>query len=161
MDIEQIFNTYFKKVYLFYYHKTMHQQIAEDLTSKAFLVFAQKARDIEIDDPKSFLFGIARRVWSGYLRDKYRSKEITIDLENVQLKDEPATDVKVSFQDSDIAQIVEMLPKSQKKIIELRYVNNLSVSETAEFLGHNIDYVKTTQSRALRSLRKYIQEASI
>lgn len=160
MNIEALFNQQFRRVYLFYYRKTMHQHVAEDLTSKAFLVFAQKARDLEIDEPEAFLHGIVKKLWLQYLRDKYRSKEIVADL-SAEIPDErPTSSEPIDFAKTLIASYVQQLPPKQQKIIELRYVNELTITEIAEHLGKDKNYVKTTHGRALRSLRKLLAETS-
>ena len=45
----------------------------------------------------------------------------------------------------------------QKMVVVMRYMQQLSVQETAEILGWTVAKVKTTQHRALKNLRQIME----
>jgi RNA polymerase sigma-70 factor, ECF subfamily len=46
----------------------------------------------------------------------------------------------------------------QKSVIILRYIQELSILETAQVLGRKESKVKTTQHRAIKQLKVYMKE---
>lgn len=46
----------------------------------------------------------------------------------------------------------------QRSVLVLRYIESLSIIETAEVLGWSVGKVKTTQHRALKVVRKFLEE---
>ena len=54
-------------------------------------------------------------------------------------------------------QLVERLPYAQRRVIELRYVDERSLLEVAEELGRSEGAVKQLQRRALEQLRAQME----
>ncbi len=46
----------------------------------------------------------------------------------------------------------------QRLVLVLRFIQSLSIAETAEALGWTESKVKTTQHRALKALKQYMEE---
>jgi RNA polymerase sigma factor (sigma-70 family) len=47
-----------------------------------------------------------------------------------------------------------LLPEKQRIVISLRLIEKLSLKEIAQELGKNMNYVKTTQKRAIKNLKE-------
>ena len=58
-----------------------------------------------------------------------------------------------------IQDVVSNLTEQQRRVVELRFVDNLTLSETAETLGADVVAVKSTQRRALKALRTLLLAA--
>ena len=155
MDIEAVFNNEFEKVYLYFYRKTFHEHLAQDLTSKTFLRFAEKARDQLTHEPRAFLYGVSKNIWLEYLREKYADPVFLDDISDVQDNSSSVDDLK-SFADGDLVAHVDKLPIKQRIVVELKYVNNLSVEEISSITGKDANYIKTTHRRAIISLRRML-----
>lgn len=156
-DLELIFELHFDKIYKFFYFKTLSKEIAEDLTSETFLAFADKLKKEDIEDEKKYIYGIAKIIFTKYLRTKYKENivhfEDTNQFENYVEKVNEARSVNLE----DVAlRFIDMLPLKQQEVIRLRLIEKASLSEIAERLGKNMNYVKTTQKRGLKSLKKLI-----
>ncbi len=162
-QLSTIYDSEFQRIYSFFYYKTLSKDIAEDLTSETFLVLANILSgdsDKRIDNLKAFLFGIAKNVFVKYLQKKYRGEipfsNFSDDFEDYvdsfvveKEKSEPLEDKLIQY--------LKYLPKKQAVVLELRFIQKLSLQEICEKLGKNMNYVKTTQKRAFKSLRDIIE----
>jgi RNA polymerase sigma-70 factor (ECF subfamily) len=159
-DLEDLYNQNIKNLYKFFYFKVLNRSIAEDLTSETFLRFAQYIKNEDILNHKSFLYGIAKNIFLEFLKDKYQ-KEINIDEELLDFYNytEEFTE-SISNRPKLEKLLVELLPKIPKKqeeILRLRLIEKLSIKEICNLLNKKEFYVKTTQNRAIKSLKKLLE----
>jgi RNA polymerase sigma-70 factor (ECF subfamily) len=56
-----------------------------------------------------------------------------------------------------IAQLVERLPDAQRRVIEMRFMDQRSIREIAHALERSEGAVKQLQLRALENLRQYLE----
>lgn len=157
MGIDDIYQKHFRSVYKFFYFKSFDQNIAEDLTSQTFLIMVEKMYDPDhtITNHKKFLYGIMRNVWLRNLQDKYRRQEqFVADIEDFEcyVIDELNHEAKTSDEER-VKHYIDQLPSSQKRVMELRLLQRHSLSEICTILGKNMNYVKTTQKRAIKNLQ--------
>lgn len=156
-EFELIYSNNFKKLYKFFYYKTLNKHIAEDLTSDTFIRFANQVKD-SVENLEKYLFGIAKIVFTEYLKEKYRSA-IPVDMENfADYVDEVIEEYsdKDSLEDN-LLKILPSIPDKQREIISLRLIEKLKPKETAAKLKKSMIYVKTTQNRAIKSLKKILE----
>ncbi|MBE2279028.1 MAG: sigma-70 family RNA polymerase sigma factor, partial [Ignavibacteriaceae bacterium] len=153
----------FNRIYSFFYYKTLSVDIAEDLTSETFLALANILSgnsEKQIDNLKAFLFGIARNVFTKYLQKKYRGEipfsNMGDDFEEYveEFIDDNNT---LETQEEKLKKYLPYLPKKQSIVLELRFIEKLSLQEICVRLGKNMNYVKTTQKRAFKSLRDAVE----
>lgn len=161
--LSTIYDQEFDKIYSFFYYKTLSSDVAEDLTSETFLTLANilsTNSSKEINNIKGFLFGIAKNIFIKYLQQKYRGEipfsnlgedfeEYLEDFVTKQEKKEPLEDKLIKY--------LEFIPKKQAIVLQLRFIEKLSLKEIADKLGKDMNYVKTTQKRAFKSLRDAIE----
>lgn len=154
-ELSEIFDKNFEKIYRFFYIKTLSKEDAEDLTSETFLRFAQQlAGGQEVDKRDAYLYGIARFVFFNFLRKRYQLTTVQLnELHDVhqELVNVPQIDL-LSF----VLKLAERLPEKQRQVIELRLGQKLTLSEIAETLNRDMNYVKTTQKRAIHSLKQLV-----
>jgi len=161
-DIEQIFDTEHVKLYRFFYYKVLSREKAEDLTSDTFLTFVSMVRDQkDIHDPLPFLYGIAKNTFLKYLRKKYREVD-TVPLEhadwNIQLYIDrflETIDRSPSMEQFALP-FIQKLPEKQQNVLFKRLIEKKNLKEIAEELGKSINYVKTTQKRGIKNLRRLL-----
>ncbi len=159
-ELKNIYRENVKSLYRFFYHKTAKKTVAEDLTSESFLKLAEQIRKgTEIKDLKSYLYGIAKIVFVSYLREKYQ--EVNVDVEELDFMfyTEDFTDAH-SHDDSFlefVKHFVDRLPKKQRIVLEMRLIQKMKPLRIAESLGKNLSYVKTTQNRGIKNLRKMLE----
>lgn len=161
--IESIYTEHVEKLYRFFYYKVLDRQTSEDLTSDTFLAFAEKFEGLkkENDYPVKYLYGIARNVWNGYLRKKYKFSEYYTDsLDDFsKLVDDELVSISVMDLRSRAMKFIEMLPDKQRDIAKMRLIEEIPPKDIAKEIGKSTNYVKVTQRRAMRNLERLIAES--
>lgn len=141
-------------VYRYLYRRTLHKEIAEDLTSTAFLKAMESIRSFDPSKGKlrAWLYRIARNV----LIDHYRSSRPTADIESVW--DLPGDEVAglAAERNIDAALLhkaLATLTPDQREIVLLRVWEGLSHKEIADLTGKTEANSKVLFSRAVAGLR--------
>lgn len=104
---------------------------------------------------RTWLFGIAHRVLMDQLRRKYASLIVEgVDVANVAV-DEPSLDLE-----EDIAALqheLTQLPVTEREVLTLFYLQELSLAEVAEVLAVPVGTVKSRLFRARQLLRNELE----
>lgn len=155
VDLEAFYDEYVDKVYKYFYINCLDRHTSEDLTSKTFIGFMEKIDSQPVVDPKKYLYGIMRHVWTDFLRQKYKEKLIQVEsIEDFAAhSDEQVSEFESVSVKKRALKYIEKLPAKQKQVAHLRLIEKMSVKETARQLGHTAAYVKTTQNRAIKRLK--------
>jgi len=160
----ELYDRYVDQVYRYVYYRVGSQQVAEDLTSETFLralrriaSFTWQGRDVG-----AWFVTIARNL----IADHYKSGRYRLELttEDVALSggaaavDGPEPEVLEAMQNEVLLTAVKQLGPEQQECIVLRFLQGLSVAETAQAMGKNEGAVKTLQYRATRALGRLLPE---
>ncbi|MFA6521364.1 MAG: RNA polymerase sigma factor [Candidatus Gracilibacteria bacterium] len=136
-----------------FYRVGFDRAVAEDLTSeifiKAFNAFHTFDRERSF---KTWIFAIAHN----HLINFYYSKKNVLSLDDAlkvtkDYDENNALERKMTVE--KIFELLEGLPESQKSLVIMRYVNDLSYSEIANILGKEEGAIRTALSRITTSLR--------
>lgn len=130
----------------------MNRELAEDLTSQCFLRFAKEISSKDVENPKAYLFGIAKNLMLDFLRNKYKLDEQVLD-EELEIVEEEEPEIHIL---EHLEKILPELPVKQAEVLRLRFIEKLSLSEIAQKLAKNVNYVSTTQKRGFQSIRKLL-----
>lgn len=160
----ELYDRYVDQVYRYVYYRVGSQQVAEDLTSETFLralrriaSFTWQGRDVG-----AWFVTIARNL----IADHYKSGRYRLELttEDVALSggaaavDGPEPEVLEAMQNEVLLTAVKQLGPEQQECIVLRFLQGLSVAETAQVMGKNEGAVKALQYRATRALGRLLPE---
>ena len=133
------------------YLLTRDHALAEDLlqTALAKAWFAWRRID---GDPEPYVRRILVNTYATWWRRRWHGERATGELP------EPASGGRPTAQDSsdtthDLWTALGRLPRRQRAVVVLRYVEDLSEAETARVLGCSVGNVKSQASRALAKLR--------
>jgi RNA polymerase sigma-70 factor, ECF subfamily len=151
-----IFDTYYDSIYRYIYHHVHHVQAAEDLAASVFQRFweqltAKSGPDYQL---KAWLFRVAYHlIIDDSRRQQHRHHEPL--LEDFAI---PADDIESRLVEKQLAARayagLEQLTPSQRDVITLRYLAEMSPAETASILNLTVGAVKALQHRALDVLRQ-------
>ena len=159
-EINELYEGSVDKIYKFFYFKLQDVDVAQDLTSQTFLDFVKKAATKnDIDEPIKYLYGIAKLTFLKHLRKKYVDKAfIRMDVgEFGAYVDDYVEEVEEHATIEEYAQpYIDQLPDKQRTIAQMRFIEKKELPEICEAIGKDMNYVKTTQKRAMHSLRKMI-----
>ena len=161
---EELYQKYHQDVFQFLFYMVRNKEQAEDLVQEVYIrVFKSFHRFEGKSSEKTWLFSIARNVAIDFFRKQKGWKERILDKfdwSTNQVKDDYPIPEEVTLQNEEIQSIykcLEYCTLDQRAVIVLRYLNDLSIAETAAALGWTESKVKTTQHRALKVLKKYME----
>lgn len=162
--MKEFYEKHTDKVYKFFYIKSLDRATAEDLTSETFMLFVEEKQRKKIEQPTKYLYGIMRNVWIEFLKAKYRIRMVELDeIEDFEsYSDKAIEDFEVSEEPiTRLRPYLELLPEKQRLVLTMRIFEERSVKDTANALGKDVNYVKKTHQRALKTLRALIKEPYI
>lgn len=167
----EIVTRYLKPIYNFIYRLIGNEKEAEDISQIVFLKAWKNIKKFDTDKSfKTWIFSIAKNASIDYLRKR---KDIPMSSFENDAGDNPIADNlvseergadKVFAQSQDKKQIEIMmrgLSVEQKEVIILKYVNEMSLSETAEIMNMSKDTVKSHHRRALLKMRESIDSRKV
>jgi RNA polymerase sigma-70 factor (ECF subfamily) len=149
-DWEAVYRDNVGRVYRLMFAKVGNRPDAEDLTAEVFLAALRPLRvSASVGEVRAYLSATARTVLAGYWR-RTLGREVTMltDAEGLELM--AAETAVASDAAAQAAVILEGLPESYRRILQLRFVESCSVREAAAALGISVTYAKVLQHRALR-----------
>jgi len=156
----KIYDQYINKIYRFIFLKVNSQEIAEDLTSEVFVRSWDKFRIGEdIQNIQAFLYQVARNLVIDHYRE--RDENRTILVEEIWAPDLRVDLEKEAQIDSEMSQARFALSKINEDyadVIVWRYLDQLSTSEIAKILNKSEGAVRVTLHRALKELRKNLED---
>jgi len=159
-NAEQFYDEYVGKVYKYFYVHCLDRHSAEDLTSQTFVYFLDKIEEGNIDNHKKYLYAIMRNVWADFLRLRY--KQAFESLDNLEDIDTHVQETIDRFETKTLKEratkYIDRLPDKQREIAHMRLIQELSPKDIAKLIGRNSFYVKTTQGRAIRNLKKMLAQ---
>lgn len=160
----EIYDRYVDQVYGFVYRRTGHRQTAEDLTADVFTRAYRRLGSFEWQgvDIGAWFMTIARnRVYDHYKSASTRFEtavDIAPDGPLTSAPDDPERVASSRDLAKGLGRALENLKDSHREVIELRFVHNLSVAETAEVMDRTVGACKALQYRALRALAAEVED---
>ncbi len=157
----EIYDFYVVKIYRFVYLKVNSKEDAQDLTAEVFLKSWRYLGEKEINNLKSLLYQIARRLVIDFYRQNRGEGRQKVDLEEVKntLADKKADLLEKIQLDSEIEEIkksLRQLKDEYQEVVILRYVEDLSFKEIADILGKSEGTVRVLSHRALKALKEEV-----
>ncbi|MGH8867164.1 MAG: ECF subfamily RNA polymerase sigma factor, BldN family [Actinomycetes bacterium] len=158
----ELYDTYLSTVYRYVLYRVGSSALAEDLTSETFLralrrigSFTWQGRDFG-----AWLVTIARNLVTDHFKSgRFRLEVTTAEmLDADRVEDGPEDSVVASITNVALFDAVKRLSPEQQECIVLRFLQGMSVAETAQIMGKNDGAVKTLQYRAVRSLARIVPQ---
>jgi RNA polymerase sigma-70 factor (ECF subfamily) len=133
-------------------------EIVEDLTEDVFVkVYEKLDRYVERGLPfTAWLYRIAHNHLVDYLRSRPRTSASSLEtVGDVAERSSGAAFSRVIDRQSLEPALARLTPE-QRQAVELRFMEGMSVAETAATMGRSDEAVKKLQARALASLRRHL-----
>ena len=160
----ELYDRYVDLIYRYVYYRVGTAQIAEDLTSETFLRALRRITSFtwQGKDVGAWFITIARNLIADhYTSGRYRLELTTDDISTsgpVLTTAGPEAAVLEAMQNKVLLQAVKQLNPEQQECIVLRFLQGLSVAETAQIMGKNDGAIKALQYRAIRTLGRLLPE---
>jgi RNA polymerase sigma-70 factor (ECF subfamily) len=150
----------FPKLYRYAHFRLDDEQLAEDAVSEAFTRLLEAlARD---RGPADNLSGWLMSTLSNVIMDQYRRvyahPEDHLPDELAGDQGDPSTHLAHSDRMRSVRAALQKLTADQRHLLSLRFGSGLSLADSAEIMGRNINAVKALQHRALNALRRNLDE---
>jgi RNA polymerase sigma-70 factor (ECF subfamily) len=156
----QLYDHYQGSVYRFVYYRTRSQTLAEDLTSETFLRALRNMGGFRWQgkDFGAWLMTIARNLCTDHYKAGRTRLELTTDDMGVHddATDGPEHAVLAGLTNQVLLGGMRQLSDEQRDCLIMRFLQGLSIAETAEILGRSEGAVKQLQLRGVRNLAKLI-----
>jgi RNA polymerase sigma-70 factor (ECF subfamily) len=156
----RLYDHYADTVYRYIYYRVGSRATAEDLTSETFLralrrigTFTWQGRDFG-----AWLVTIARNLVADHFKSSRFRLEVTTGemLDSNECERSPEESVLESLANAALRDAVRRLNPQQQECVNLRFLQGLSVAETARIMGKNEGAIKTLQYRAVRTLARLL-----
>ncbi len=156
----QLYDHYVSGVFRFIYYRVGSRQLAEDLTSETFVrgLKAIQRFTWQGKDFGAWLTTIARNLIADHFKSSRSRLEIVSDEvpESRTPASSPEDDVLSLISNELLFEAVNSLPPEQRDCILMRFIQGMSIAETAAALQRSEGAIKQLQLRAVRSLAKRV-----
>lgn len=164
---DSLYEQYHTDLYQYVYYMVKNRYIAEDLVQEVYIKVLNSYDKFRGESSeKTWLFSIARHTTMDYFRKNQRQKNklanfFNKDQDLTLIKDKDPLPEEVVQLNDEMRRVYSLLDHctlDQKNVLILRYIQSLSVRETAEILEWSESKVKTTQHRAIKKLQQLVDK---
>jgi RNA polymerase sigma-70 factor (ECF subfamily) len=156
-DWESIYRDNVDRIYRLMYSRVGNRPDAEDLTSEVFKAALHPLR-LSASPPeiRGYLTVTAQTVLANHWRVRFGIEVTTLDpAMEADCYDEPGDESEAQRR---VAKILSDLPDRYRHILELRFLQSMSLREAAVVMGVSVGNAKVLQHRALRLAAQQLEE---
>ncbi|EMR07435.1 RNA polymerase sigma factor sigX [Bhargavaea cecembensis DSE10] len=162
----RIYEEYHQDVYRFLIYLTKDRTLSEDLLHEVYVRVLKSFGSFQgKSSERTWLFSIARNVaFDHFRRASVRRKRTdeSYDWETEQPADRGPTPEEAAVHGDEMVRLFGVLDactEDQRMVLIMRFLQELSIAETAEVLGWTEAKVKTTQHRAVKKARELLEKS--
>jgi RNA polymerase sigma-70 factor (ECF subfamily) len=157
-----LYDRYLTPVFRYVLHRIGDRAQAEDLTSETFVRALRGIDSLSFQgrDVGAWLVTIAHNLVRDHVKSsRFRLEVTTADMRDAdRVTDGPEDAVVARLANEQLLSCIRQLGGEQQQCISLRFLQGLSVSETAAAMGKGDGAVKALQHRAVRRLAALVPE---
>ncbi|MRJ76041.1 sigma-70 family RNA polymerase sigma factor [Aeromicrobium sp. SMF47] len=156
----QLYDHYVTGIFRFVYYRVGSRQLAEDLTSETFVrgLRAIQRFSWQGKDFGAWLTTIARNLVADHFKSSRSRLEIVTETipEGLTPASGPEHEVLAHVTNEILFAAVRALPDEQRDCILMRFIQGLSIAQTAAAIGRSEGAIKQLQLRAIRNLARSV-----
>ncbi len=152
---------YAKKIKRFLLYKLPTESDVEDELNNIFLRAWTYMTTAQVESASGLLYKIARNRVADFYRSRSDQQPLEIDEQVIEIASDEgsgAEQMEVSAEMRVMEAHLKKINPSYQELIIMRYFDNMSISEMAEFLDKTENNVRVTLFRAIQALKKIIEE---
>lgn len=153
------YETHFDAIFRFCFFKTSNRELAKDLTQEVFVrAWTFAANGGTIREFRAFFYRLAQNLVIDWYRKR---KSDSLDKLLEEGFDPPAATTENQDDKDDMAlvrKLMHRLRSEDEELIVWRYVDDKTPGEIAEMLGENENTISVRLHRAVKRLRKLLEE---
>ncbi len=156
-----LYDKYLDAIYRFIYLKLDNKADAEDLTQQVFLKAWENIDSYEIKNfPfSSWLYRIAHNLVIDYYRANSNHPQVGLEMADKNENEDQNDFIEKKLQILSVKEALKKLPQIQQSIIIMKFIEEFSNKEIAQILGKSEGAIRVLQHRALKQLKKYLNES--
>jgi RNA polymerase sigma-70 factor (ECF subfamily) len=155
-----LYDRYVDVVYRYVLFRVDDRGLAEDVTSETFLRALRRISSISYRgrDVGAWFVTIARNLILDHVKSsRYRLEVSTADPEDLNTTSSgPESEVLRHATVAELMRCIDQLGDDQRDCVTYRFLNGLSVAETAQLMHRNDGAIKALQHRAIRRLAQLL-----
>lgn len=159
--LSQAYDEYAPAIYRYAYRLTGHEGTAQDVTSETFhkLLASLRKGGGPTDHLSGWLYRVAHNLVVDGFRRQPQEPPVALD-EAPEIAVAARQEGRLERQDrvDRARRALQKLTSLQQQVISLRFLEELSIKETAKALGKTEGAVKSLQFRAMNSLQRILEE---
>lgn len=161
---QEIYEKYHTDLFQFIFYTVKSREITEDLVQEVYIRVLKSYHQFQGKSSlKTWLFSIARNVTIDYFRKEKGLKNkiyFYFDGKQNEVKDLHPIPEEIAIQNEKIKQLYQCLHTctvDQRMVLIARFLQDMTIAETAALFGWTESKVKTTQHRALKAIKKKME----
>ena len=158
----ELFDRYYDVVFRFVLFRMGDRTLAEDITQETFVRALRRISSVSYQgrDIGAWFVTIARNLIFDHVKSsRYRLEQTTAEIVELSPSTSgPEQQVLDGATNEELLRCIAKLNPDQQECIRLRFLQGLSVAETAEIMDRNEGAVKALQHRAVRRLAQLLPE---
>ena len=152
----ELYEAHFERIYAYVVRRVRDRHAAEDITSE---VFQQALAHIGRYEWRGAPFSAwLYRIAANAIADRWKAQQREQGTPGPEPSVEP--DMAAIEQQARLHRMVGQLPQEQRRVIELRFVEQKSIREIATELGKSEGAIKQLQFRGIEGLRARMAESN-
>ena len=159
MDIEKIYNEYFKIVYQYVLSISRDPGLSEDIAQETFLKALRRADELKDgDNVKGWLCVIARNLYYKHYNQEKRHDEILSETQPESFAASPEQEIVQKDQRVRLHRLLHALDEPYKEVFSLRTFGELSFKEIGSIFDKTESWARVTYHRARKKLMEGIND---
>jgi RNA polymerase sigma-70 factor (ECF subfamily) len=168
-DVEahaEIYGRYRRTVWGFLWNKTQSAELADDLTQDTFVRAIKGIGRFSWQgkDPGAWLMTIARNLLMDHFKSAHQRYSIAVGdfpeygfvLRDTAIEGDPEAAALDAIRNKDLLDALQNLTHDQRQCVSHRYLEQLSVAETAAAMGREEGAIKALTYRAIQVLSRFL-----
>lgn len=157
-SLDEIYQKYSQRVYLFLLGKTGNENLAEELTQETFFQAVQSIRHFKGQSSvPTWLCGIAQNLWRKYLRDNKKQEAIE-NVEDAVYVGAAESELMVQWDHVEILRKIHGLAEPMREVMYLRLAANLSFAQVGEILGKSENWARVNFYRGKKKIMEEMKQ---
>ncbi|MBA2173833.1 RNA polymerase sigma factor SigX [Halobacillus locisalis] len=165
---DELYEKYHQDLFQYIIYMVKDRDLAEDLVQDVYMKVLKSYDTFDgRSSEKTWLFSVARHVTIDYFRKQKRKRKRIMDFfdwgeKGEELKDQSRLPEEIAVQNEEMQSVYKSLDDctiDQRSVIVLRFIQGMSIQETAEVLSWSESKVKTTQHRGMKALKNKLEKS--
>lgn len=164
LTFEEYYTKYYPKVYAFVLKRIRNPEQSEDLTMEIFSKCCDKFGEFDASRASfgTWVYAVTKNRLKNYYRDKKEFEELDENIEYAGgFEDEIVAAEYINNMRGVLADALETLSDTQRRVIVLKYFKNMNSTETARLTGLSAVNVRVNLSRGIARLKEYFKDHDI